>query len=262
MTRLNRPLSWGLSLSVCVALVWLNACASSVPVESIAPVLESDALDRLPSAGGQPILTAQLDYPLLAAAVFAESNRRRQQRLSAPLGYMPALETVSTLHARDMVRHNFFDHVNPFEPVKRTLSDRLDLVDLGGSFYAENIAKTFAIQIDLRSDEPVSQTAGKAWEKGRSEQARTDSHARHTYQSTLYPLDEPGQFSLTPYGPPIPPHTYASFARDLVESWMNSPSHRRNLLTSKARYLGCGCALQIEEAGLAMLFCAQVFYAP
>jgi uncharacterized protein YkwD len=194
-----------------------------------------------------------LDYPLLAAAVFAESNRRRQQRQSAPLGYMPALETVSTLHARDMVRHNFFDHINPFEPVKRTLSDRLDLVDLGGSFYAENIAKTFAIQIDLRSDEPVSQTAGKT---------RTDSHARHTYRSTVYPLDEPGQFSLTPYGPPIPPHTYASFARDLVESWMNSPSHRRNLLASKARYLGCGCALQIDEAGLAMLFCAQVFYAP
>ena len=41
----------------------------------------------------------------------------------------------------------------------------------------------------------------------------------------------------------IPPHTYNSFAEALVDSWMNSPGHRANILDSKGyeyHYLGCG----------------------
>jgi uncharacterized protein YkwD len=221
-----------------VALLALcMGCASIVPIEDIAPVVASDALERLPQAGRQQIATGRIDFPLLAAAVFVESNRERRKHGLPSLAYLPALETISTLHASDMVLHRFFNHVNPVDAYRRTVADRLDLVDLPASFYAENIARTFPLQIDIRTGQ---------------------SGALH---STVYPLDTPGQFSLTPNGPPILPHTYASFARDLVEDWMNSPSHRSNLLDTQAKYLGCGCALEVDEVGFPTLVCGQVFYA-
>lgn len=214
-----------------------SGCASIATGESIPPVVDTDAVERLPGAGDQRIDTLQIDFPLLAAAVLAESNRRRRAHQRTPLDRLPVLEAVSTMHAEDMVRHRFFNHVNPVEPSKRTVADRLALASLVGSFHAENIARIFALQVKLRSD-------------------RSD-----LYQMTVYPLDVPGQFSLTPDGPAIPFHTYITFARELVQSWMDSPAHRRNLLTRQARYLGCGCAHQVGEAGLPILVCVQVFYA-
>ena len=64
-----------------------------------------------------------------------------------------------------MVLHRFFNHVNPVDSHRRTVADPLDLVDLPASFYAENIARTFPLQIDIRTDQ---------------------SSALH---STVYPLD-------------------------------------------------------------------------
>lgn len=221
----------------CASIPSIPPIATVAPITPSASIATNDALQRLPQVGHRPIDTAQIDFPLLAAAVFAESNRQRRMHQLASLVYLPALETISTLHAKDMVLHQFFDHVNPVDPRKRTVVDRLGLVDLAGSFYAENIARTFPLQIDLRSDRA------------------------NPYRSDVYPLDEPGQFSLVPYGTPIPPHTYFSFAKDLVESWMNSPAHRQNLLAERAHYLGCGCAHEVDEAGFSMLVCGQVFYA-
>ena len=120
-------------------------CASIVPIEEIAPVVASDALERLPQAGRRQIATGRIDFPLLAAAVFAESNRERRKHGLPSLAYLPALETISTLHASDMVLHRFFNHVNPVDSHRRTVADPLDLVDLPASFYAENIARTFPL---------------------------------------------------------------------------------------------------------------------
>ena len=211
-------------------------CGSIVPLSEIAPIVANDALKRLPAAGRQQIDTDQIDFPLLAAVIFAESNRQRRLHRLNSLIYLPELETISTLHAKDMVLHQFFDHVNPVESLKRTVADRLDLVDLAATFYAENIARTFALQIDLNSE-------------------------NNPHRTEVYPLSTPGQFSLTANGPPIPPHTYSSFAQDLVESWMESPTHRRNLLDTQARYLGCGCAQEVDDAGFSTIVCGQVFYA-
>jgi uncharacterized protein YkwD len=35
------------------------------------------------------------------------------------------------------------------------------------------------------------------------------------------------------------PYTYLEYARLLVNGWMNSPPHRRNLLNPDYKYLGC-----------------------
>ena len=48
-------------------------CAVIMPIEEIAPVVANDALERLPQAGRRQIATGGIDFPPLAAAVFAES---------------------------------------------------------------------------------------------------------------------------------------------------------------------------------------------
>ena len=225
----ERLILWGLT-----ALL-VGGCAAVVPM----PTPEESRLGdwTMGVEGDRSIDPALVDYPLLAAAVLAESNRQRRRHGLDPLERSARLEAVATMHAKDMVMRGFFSHTNPVEAAKRTLGDRLRIAGLDGSFAAENIADTFVLQIDLRSDQP------------------------NPYTTTLYPLGE-GRFSLVPYGEPIPSHSYSSFARDLVKSWIDSPSHRVNLLTRRGRYLGCGCRHKADVEGVSMLVCVQVFYTP
>ena len=115
-------------------------CALIMPIEEIAPVVAIDALERLPVAGKRQIPTGGIDFPL-----FAELNRERCKHGLPSLAYLPALETISKLHASFMVLHRSFNHINPVDSYRRTVADRLDLVDLPASFYAENIARTFPL---------------------------------------------------------------------------------------------------------------------
>jgi uncharacterized protein YkwD len=69
-------------------------------------------------------------------------------------------------------------------------------------------------------------------------------------------------YSYRPEGGVIPPHTYESFARALVESWMNSAGHRKNILLKEAEYLGVSCMGAAAESGMPVFYCTQVFLAP
>lgn len=57
----------------------------------------------------------------------------------------------------------------------------------------------------------------------------------------IYPLDDKDNyFSYTPNGRAIPNHTYISLAEYVVDLWMNSEGHRKNILNPDALQLGCG----------------------
>jgi len=43
-------------------------------------------------------------------------------------------------------------------------------------------------------------------------------------------------------GQPLPAHSYASLARHVVQLWMESPGHRKNILDRKARYTAVAVA--------------------
>ena len=47
-------------------------------------------------------------------------------------------------------------------------------------------------------------------------------------------------FSCTPNGKAIQNHTYISLAKYVVDLWMNSEGHRKNILNPNALQLGCG----------------------
>jgi uncharacterized protein YkwD len=152
---------------------------------------------------------SKIDYPLLNASIFYETNRRRIEMSLPPLKYSPALEKAATQHSMDMVKLDFYSHTSPVAG-RETPKKRLELYGISNAYTAENINIGFGI----------------AYEGGR-------------------PVYTPGQnngnfFSYSLNGIPLPPQTYRSLAVALVDSWMNSPGHRRNILNTNLIFLGIG----------------------
>jgi len=123
-------------------------------------------------------------------------------------------------------------HEHPDNPRYQTLKERLSSVGLKPRFAGENIALTFALQ----------------YESGRPFFVRTQNGQKI--------------FSATPDGPPIPPHTYLSFAQELVTQWMRSPGHRENILHADAKFLGTASRPARDDSGMPIFYSCQVFFAP
>jgi uncharacterized protein YkwD len=174
------------------------------------------------SAFNQRIDEKNVDYPLLNAAVFYATNEIRIKHGRKFLEYAPELEKAAWLHSKDMVEKNFFSHKNPYDSKKRTPEQRGRLAGIKNPKIAENIASGFGI--DYRAGRPV-------YKRG------------------------PGKFSYTPSGRILPNHTYLSLADALVKQWMNSPGHRRNILSRNGQQLGCGVYFFRDRSFNNMLKC-------
>jgi uncharacterized protein YkwD len=186
---------------------------------------------QLPQAR-QRLDPGHYDLLLLDMAVFHETNRRRQQNALAPLLFDSRVRQLAQLQSRAMAEQEFVGHENPAEPEKKTLEDRVHVIGLNPSFVAENVASAF----------------GRQYKSGQK----------------YYIREENGQkiYSYTPKGPNIPMHTYISFAEALVDSWMNSPGHRKNILHPLPKYLGCSCEPGKKADDLFTFYCGQNFFSP
>lgn len=158
---------------------------------------------------GQTIDLRQIDYVRMHAACLLATNEARQRHGQQRLPFEPRLEEASRNYAVTMAREHFLAHEHPSDPTLKDPEARAKNVGIPNPFIAENIA--------LIQSYPVPDA--------------TPVFVRE------------GGFSLTPEGPIIVPHTYRSAAEYAVEGWLNSPGHRRNLLSGDARQLGCGAAL-------------------
>ncbi len=154
---------------------------------------------------------SKIDYSLLNAAVFYETNLRRRENDLPSLEFSPALERVSSDHSKEMVKMDFYSHTSPAKG-RETPVKRMEFIGISNAYSAENINIGFGIM--YKPGQPV------------------------------YPPSENKSdfFSYTQNGPPILPQTYMSLATDVVESWMNSPGHRRNILNENLKYMGVGSA--------------------
>ncbi|MBE7436958.1 MAG: CAP domain-containing protein [Spirochaetales bacterium] len=150
----------------------------------------------------------KIDYPLLNAAVFYETNRMRKAHRLSEFSHSPGLERAAFGHSMDMVKRKFFSHNSPVRG-KETMGKRLALEGIDTGFRGENIATSFGIEYE----------AGK---------------------SVFGPDQNGGYFSYTHKGDPIENHTYAGLARAVVKQWMDSPGHRANILNPKFTFLGTG----------------------
>ncbi len=156
-----------------------------------------------------------IDYHLLNAAVFYETNRMRVKHGMKPFIHSAALEKAAFVHSKDMVEQGFFSHDNPYDAKKRTPFQRMALFGVTGGYRAENITQTFGIQ--YKAGSPII----------------PPEHGNKLFRDF-----ETGEV--------LPNHTYNSLAVDMVDGWMNSPGHRANILSVELKYLGCG-AFHFED---------------
>jgi uncharacterized protein YkwD len=164
--------------------------------------LASDSLDST-------ISITSIDIARLNAAIFYATNEARTEQGLSPVEHSPLLEELATAYAERVVETGVMSHVDP--ETNKAPKDRFAAAGIINPFASENLATDVLIQME-------------------------DGEA-------LYPIDpEKGLFSRESQGEPLPFHTYSSLGRSFVNSWLNSPGHRRNLLAKEAVQLGAGVA--------------------
>lgn len=154
-----------------------------------------------------------IDFARLHAILFILTNEVRTRNHLKPLQHSLLLENSAAMHAQDMLSDDFFGHLNPRHPDKKTPNDRASLCGVTNPFLAENIIEGYGL--------------------------------RYKSNETVYLRGE-GKFSSTPDGLLLKPHTYLSFGESLITGWMNSKDHRKNILAGEALQLGCGVAFYVD----------------
>ncbi len=162
----------------------------------------------------QAINLQKIDYPLLQAALFYETNRYRQN--AGLTAFKPSLQLIKAAqgHASDMVKKDFYSHTSPLKG-KKNMADRLGLVGLKNLNAAENIAITHALQ--LKSNQPYIAPKQK------------------------------GEVFLYPDKTEVKARTYLAFAAEQVKNWINSPVHKENIMNPLYLFLGCGSFLEENQ---------------
>lgn len=183
------------------------------------------AQSAVPKQFQKPISTERLDQALFDAAVLHYSNMVRRQHGRPPLARDPALASVAARHASNMARLKTHSHVLPVRG-ERELTQRLKRKSVNFRLAAENIAMDKVYRLLGR---PISvKYAG----------------CNFTYGDTKTP---------------VPKHTYASLAEQVVGRWLASPGHRKSLLSPKFQRLGSGVGVDPDGAACGDLYLVQNF---
>src|SRR5687767_6450095 len=96
---------------------------------------------RLPEA--RELIDADgVNYDVLDAAVFHETNRRRQEKGLPALKHDVKARAAAKMQSQDMAKGSFVGHENP-NPKRKTMSDRAELAGLRSRVLAENVASSF-----------------------------------------------------------------------------------------------------------------------
>jgi hypothetical protein len=118
------------------------------------------------------------DFDLMNAAMFFSVNKYRSTKSIRPLVYEPRLRDAAAIHSYEMVRNNFFDHINRYDKVVAMPNVRIEMCGYQGERIAENIARSF---IDL--EKPISYT--QLADKVVRELSTSYDHNRHMIDPDL-----------------------------------------------------------------------------
>jgi uncharacterized protein YkwD len=157
-----------------------------------------------------PIDLQAVDYPLINAALFFESNRARVANGLEPLAWNLQLEITAYNHSLFMVDQFEFAHYSG-DSSRRSPGDRAALAGVSNPAVQENLGINFALDY---------------------------------IENTPYYVHGDGVFSYdNDPDHPLRVLSYSEFAQRAVRLWMQSFSHRRNLLSENAVQLGTGAFL-------------------
>lgn len=171
----------------------------------------ADACKRsVPARASQIVIPAkQIDQNLFDHAVRAEVNFHRCRAGVAQLSEgNPNLVRLAQGHSEWMARHRKLSHRSTV-PGRATVTERINLAGERWRAGAENIVIVHRYQID-----------------GRRFRVLDRSNCKFSNRS----------------GKVLPPHSYASLARQAVGLWMDSPGHRKNILNPQLRKMSSAAA--------------------
>jgi uncharacterized protein YkwD len=176
---------------------------------------------------------AHFNEELMTAAIFHETNRTRR-RLGLPVfTHVAKLDTAADLKAALGVLEAGLTHESAPAHLA-TPAIRVKYAGLDYSMVAENLARLPSYDLPA----------------GTKQVGVRQRDGREIY----YRLDTGRDLEL---------RTYADFAAFAVESWMNSPGHRANIVNPGLKSLGCAarpCHAPISDHE--QIYAVQVFYIP
>ena len=209
------------------------AAAALTHVVVAAPPSVSPARFFQPPTGKATIDPADFDEPLLATAIFQETNRQRADLRLPAFSPDERASRAARLHAGWMAGKHVLSHDEPSaRGTPTTALDRLVQQGLQPHAMAENTAFNLLPDIAPRS--------------------------------LFYTRLENGQpvYSHRPGGPPLRTHTYNDFAQVIVAQWMHSPGHRAHIADPRLRFLGVGVALAHRQGHPDTIYGVQDFFTP
>lgn len=166
-----------------------------------------------PSGPDAVISPNVIDQTKLSDAILAEANYQRCRAGRRPLSLAPGnLGRAAQRHSTWMAGSGRMSHVGG-RATGRTLTDRVRRTGLSAPTFSENLAFL-----------PRYRFGGKPF--------RIDDRQRCQFRT----LD----------GREVGPHTYRSLAREVVVMWMQSPGHRRNLLSRSQRHMSAAASLSTQ----------------
>jgi uncharacterized protein YkwD len=175
----------------------------------------------------------RFDPSLMSTAIFHETNRVRQQLGLRPFSHLPKLDAAADLKAAVGVVQDELVHENPL-PMTATPAERVRAVGLHFRQVAENISRLGVFDL------PSGVTQVGVRQRG----GRTDYFHPETRQ-------------------PVGLRTYGAFAQAVVQSWMNSPGHRANIVNPALVSLGCAVRTCYSPTSRhEQLYAVQVFFTP
>ena len=160
----------------------------------------------------------------LDQAILAEVNFQRCLIKRRPLQLQAELRQPARAHSDWMARNQRLSHKSAVSG-RRTLSDRVRASGVRYRYAAENLA--YLPLYDLSS------------------RFRVVSKSQCQFVSAS--------------GRRLGRHTYQSLAVRVVEMWMNSPGHRRNLLSQRTTHLSTAAAYQPRSGFCGDIYVTQIF---
>jgi uncharacterized protein YkwD len=155
-----------------------------------------------------PIDIVQPDYALLDAAIFHLTNQARAEQNFPPFRYFNALHKAAQLHSTLMIDLDFCAHYNSIDTYYYFPLDRVREFDKAIPLISENIA-----EYPLIKSTPVYCP----------EKQQNGSWIFYNCKTRQV----------------LQPYSYLEFAAIVVNKWMESPPHRKNILSEDYQYLGC-----------------------
>ncbi len=155
-----------------------------------------------------------VDYHLLNACIVYHTNAYRVKMKKQPLKFSKALRNAAAFHALQMNERNFYNHMNNGVKQMKTPQLRIKYFNYEGEYVGENITKTFAINYK----------EGQPYDK-----------RENTFYYTIGKQDT------------VPCLSYDELAAHIVDSWIKSPPHKKNMLDVNYTHIGCAAIIEAKS---------------